>query len=113
MENSLAPNHTKHDFRNELLNFCLSIKRASNVSIIKDNITLSSSSHEIKLNSFIKYKPLTPYNYIESVDNISSDSYFSTLYLSLILKPHFINTSLKLTKESIKSIQNSIMTIVT
>ena len=100
MESSLAPNHTIHDFRNKLLNFCLSIKRASNVSIIKDNITLSSSSHEIKLNSFIKDTPLTPYNYIESVDNISSDSYFSTLYLSLILKPHFIHTSLKLTKES-------------
>ena len=113
MENSLTTNHTIHDFRNELLNFCLSIKRASNISIIKDIITLSPSSHDIKLNSCIRDKSSTPCKYIESVDDVLSDSYFSTLYISLILKPHFINTLLKLTKEYIKSIKNSIITIVT
>ena len=61
MENSLTANHTIHDFRNELLNFCLSIKLASNISIIKDIITLSPSSHDIKLNSCIRDKSSTPY----------------------------------------------------
>ena len=45
MENQLNPNYWIHDFRNDLLDFCLSIKRDSIKIISKDNITLSSSSH--------------------------------------------------------------------
>ena len=55
---------------------CLSIKRDSNKNISKDNITLSSSSHDIKLNSGIKDKPLINYNDLKSVDDIPSNSYF-------------------------------------
>ena len=101
MDNALTPNHTMHDFRNELSNFCLSIKRPSTQDIFKENITMSSSSHDIKLRSCIKDKYLTPYNNIDNFVNIPSDSYFSTRYHYPILKPHFINTSLKLTKEFI------------
>ena len=77
MDNALTSNHTIHDFRNELSNFCLSIKRPSTEDISKENITMSSSSHDIKLKSCIKDKSLTSYNNIYNVDNISSDSYHS------------------------------------
>ena len=76
MENLLIPNNTIYDFRNELLHFCLSIKYTSTEIISRDNITMSSSSHDITLNSCINDKSLTPYNYIDNVDDILSDSYF-------------------------------------
>ena len=48
MDNALTSNHTLHDFSNELSNFCLSIKRLSTEDISKENIIMSSSSHDIK-----------------------------------------------------------------
>ena len=38
---------------------------------------MSSSSHDIKLKSCIKDKSLTPYNNIDNIADIPSDSYFS------------------------------------
>ena len=52
------------------------MKCTSTDSVSKENITMSSSSHDIKLNSCINDKSLTPYNNIDNVDDIPSDSYF-------------------------------------
>ena len=62
MENSLTPNHTIHDFRIQLFNFCLSITCTFTESISNNNAIMSSSSHDIKLNSCIKDKSLTHYD---------------------------------------------------
>ena len=76
MDNALTSNHTIHDFRNELSNFCLSIKCPSTKDISKENVTMSSSFHYIKLKSCIKDMSLTPNGNIDNIVDIPSDSYF-------------------------------------
>ena len=75
MGNSLTINHTIHDIRIGIHNFCSLIKKIPN-----DNNTKNNNS---------KDQYLTPHNNLKSVDEISSKSYFTTRSLCLHSKLHF------------------------
>ena len=100
MDNALTSNHTIQDFRNELSIFCLSMKLPSTKDISKENITMSSSSHNIKLKSCIKDMSLNSYSNMDNVVDISSDSYlFDSISLS-----DFENLFYKYAKDTNKGI---------